>query len=157
MIPSDHRSGIELWYCISCWVLECWNMRTAQVRMHFVAVSQQLVQRFPNFCAADPFCCWIFFADPLARGVHPPQTMMHFLPVSDSPISENFRTFWKILTILPFPEKFLDFRPPKFLMTFFLVIDHKFQIPPIFVVSVHFPPVSRKLFFPPYFYKFPLF
>src|SRR6218665_2538967 len=41
-------------------------------------------------------------------------------------------------------------------MTFFLLIDHKFRIsPPIFAVSVHFPPVSRNLFFAPYFYKFP--
>jgi len=37
----------------------------------------------------------------------------------------------------------------------FLVIDQKFRIPPIFPVSVHFPPVSRKLLFPPYFDKFP--
>src|SRR6218665_4142843 len=40
-------------------------------------------------------------------------------------------------------------------MTFF---SHRPQIsnfPPIFAVSIHFPSVSRKLFFPPYFYKFP--
>src|SRR6218665_2959367 len=83
--------------------------------------------------------------------------MMHFPPVSNFPLFlKNFRTFEKIVTILPFPETFLDFHPPKFLMTFFLVIDHKFRLPPIFAVSVHFPSVSRKLFFPPYFYKFPL-
>src|SRR6218665_2900666 len=68
---------------------------------------------------------------------------------------KNVRTFWKIFTILPFPEKFLDFHPPKFLMTFFyfFLFSHRpqiFNFHPIFPVSIHFPPVSRKLFFPPY-------
>jgi len=63
--------------------------------------------------------------------------------------------------MLAFPEKISDFHPPKFLMTFFLVIDHKFWISPILPVLVHFPPVSQKLLFPlhllvyfvsPYFY-----
>src|SRR6218665_2693012 len=51
--------------------------------------------------------------------------------------------------MLPFPEKFLDFHPQKFLMTFF---SHRPQIsnfPLIFPVSVHFPPVSRKLLLSP--------
>ena len=62
----------------------------------------------------------------------PPETMMHFpSPVSDFPLfSKNVQTPRKIFTILLFPGKFLDFHPPKFLMTFFLVIDYKF--PPIF-------------------------
>src|SRR6218665_716375 len=39
-------------------------------------------------------------------------------------------------------------------MTFFpLVIDHKFRIFPLFSLF-HFPPLSRKLLFPPYFEKF---
>src|SRR6218665_2355014 len=62
--------------------------------------------------------------------------------------SKKFRILRKIFKILPFPEKFLDFHPPKF-DDFFLVIDHKFRISPFFAVSVHFPPVSRKLLFPP--------
>src|SRR6218665_874677 len=37
----------------------------------------------------------------------------------------------------------------------FLVIDHKFRISPIFPVSVHFSPVSRKLLFPPTLKNFP--
>src|SRR6218665_572084 len=86
----------------------------------------------------------------------PPETMMHFPPVSDfpPPFSKNFLTLKKIFTILPFSEKFLDFHPPKFLMTFF---SHRPQIlnSPIFPVSVHFPPISRKLLFPTYFDKFP--
>src|SRR6218665_2936683 len=80
---------------------------------------------------------------------------MHFPPVSDfPPISENFRTLRKMFTILPFPEKFLDFYPPKFLMTFFIYRPQILNFPPIFPVSVHFPPVSRKLLFPPYVDKF---
>src|SRR6218665_2535917 len=72
--------------------------------------------------------------------------MMHFpLCFRFPPIFQKFSHSFKIL---PFPEKFMDFHPPKFLMTF-LVIDHKFRIPLIFPVSVHFPHVSRKLLFPP--------
>src|SRR6218665_3495269 len=57
-----------------------------------------------------------------------------------------------MFTILPFPDKFLDFHPPTFLMTFFLVIDHKFRISPNFrCFSTFPPPVSRKSFFPSYF------
>src|SRR6218665_2023109 len=82
--------------------------------------------------------------------------MMHFTPVSDFPLfSKNFQTLRKIFTILPFPKKFLDFHPPKFLMTFF---NHRPQIsnfPPIFAVSVHFPLFRENYYFPPYFDKFP--
>ena len=62
----------------------------------------------------------------------------------------------KIFNILPFPDKFFDFHPPKFLMTFFLVIDHKFWIPllPLFSLFQSIsPPVSQKLLFPPCFRK----
>ena len=88
----------------------------------------------------------------------PPQTMMHFPPVSDFPLfSKNCKVLWKISKIVPFPpEKMSDFHPQKFLMTFFLVIDHKIlNFPPILPVLVHFPPDWRKLLFPPYFHKFP--
>ena len=51
----------------------------------------------------------------------PPETMMHFTSLFQiSPLfSKNFQTQWTIFSILPFPEKFLCFHPPKFLMTFF--------------------------------------
>jgi len=65
---------------------------------------------------------------------------------------KHFQTFWNFLTILPFPEKFLDFHPQKFLMTFFLVIDQNFQISPLFSL---FPPCFAKIFLSPYFSKFP--
>src|SRR6218665_1462793 len=73
-------------------------------------------------------------------------TMMHFPSVSDFPLfSTHFQTPWKIFPNFTFPETFFDFHPPKFLMTFFLVFAHKFQISLSFPVSVYFPPVSRKL------------
>src|SRR6218665_1898310 len=40
-------------------------------------------------------------------------------------------------------------------MTFFSHRPQILNFPHIFAVSVHFPPVSRKLLFPPYFDKFP--
>src|SRR6218665_403646 len=93
----------------------------------------------------------IFFSH---RGVHPPETMMHFLPCFRFPplFSKNCKILWKISNILPFLDKISDFHPPKFLMTFFLVIDHKFRI---FPISVHFPPDWQKFLFRPYFHKFP--
>src|SRR6218665_247603 len=82
--------------------------------------------------------------------------MMHFPPCFIFPLfPKDFLTPWKISQILPFPEKLSRFHPPKFLMTFFLVINHKFRIPPVFANSIHFPPISTKLFFPPYFCKIP--
>src|SRR6218665_3840971 len=69
--------------------------------------------------------------------------MMHFPPVSAL-----------FLQVCLFPKNFFTFIRQNFCP--FLVIDHKFRIcPPIFAVSVHFPPVSRKLFFPPTFTNFP--
>src|SRR6218665_1186771 len=92
----------------------------------------------------------------MMQGRPSPQTMMHFPLFQLSPLLGNtFRTPMKIFHIYSFPDKFLDFHPPKFLMTFF---SHRPQISnflPIFPVSVHFPPLSRKLLFPPYFDKFP--
>src|SRR6218665_2434284 len=75
-----------------------------------------------------------------SRGVHPPGSHDAFYPpVSDfPPVFEIFLTFWKISEILPFPEKISYFHPPKFLMIF-LVIDHKFRIPPCFACFTAFP------------------
>src|SRR6218665_86173 len=93
------------------------------------------------------------------RGVHPPEAMMHFPPVSDSPplFWKQFVTFWKIFKILPFPEQISHFHPPKFLTTFFLVIDHKFWISPLFCLFYKIsPPDSRKFIIsPPVFQNFP--
>ena len=61
------------------------------------------------------------FLQPSAGASIPSETMMHFPPCFRfSPLfSKNFQTLRKIFTILPSPEKFLDFHPPKFLMTFY--------------------------------------
>jgi len=71
--------------------------------------------------------------------------MMHF-PLFQIPLyfRKIFR-LWKIFKILPFPEKF----PPKFLMTIFLVIDHKFRISPFFSCFSTFPPCFAKIIISP--------
>src|SRR6218665_3454466 len=56
----------------------------------------------------------------------PSETMMHFPPCFRFPSL--------------FKKKFLDFHPPKFLMTFFLVIDHKFRITPLFSLFQYISP-----------------
>src|SRR6218665_1706097 len=85
--------------------------------------------------------------------------MMNFPPLFQiSPLFlKIFRTFWKFFTILPFPEKFLDLHPPKFLMTFFF--SHRPQIsnfPSYFRCFSTFSPLFREHFsFPPTFTNFP--
>src|SRR6218665_866857 len=75
--------------------------------------------------------------------------MMHFFLFQISPFFRKFFDIpWRIFPILAFSEIIFDFHPPKFLMTFY----YKFSIPPIFPVSLHFPPISQKLLFP-YFKK----
>ena len=68
---------------------------------------------------------------------------------------KKFQTLSKIFKILPSPKKFLDFHPPKFLMTFFLVIVPKFRISPYFPCFSTFPSCFAKIIIPPYFDKFP--
>src|SRR6218665_545464 len=86
----------------------------------------------------------------------PSETMMHFPPVSDfPPIFDKFSDFEKIFYNFTFSRKISSFSSAK-------ISDDLFYQPqisnfsPIFAVSVHFHPVFRKLFFPPYFDKFPL-
>src|SRR6218665_4194661 len=81
----------------------------------------------------------------------PPEAMVHFPSLFQIPhlFSINFHTLWKIFKILPFPEKFLDFHPPKFLMTFFSQRPQISNFPPIFPVSVHFPLFRKNYYFPP--------
>src|SRR6218665_667758 len=81
--------------------------------------------------------------------------MMHFPPCFRFPplFSKHFLALKKIFTILPFPVKFLDFHPPKFLMTFFSHLPQISNFTPIFAVSVHFPLFHENYSFPPYFDK----
>src|SRR6218665_1652623 len=80
---------------------------------------------------------------PTGASIHP-EAMMHFPPVSDFPLFlTNLLIFWKMSKILPLPEKISHFHPPKFLTTFFLVIDsQKFIISPYFS---KFPPCFPKV------------
>ena len=60
---------------------------------------------------------------PLARGVHPPEAMMHFSLVSNFPLfPKNISDFVENFQSLTFSEFFLDIHPPQFLITF-LVVD----------------------------------
>jgi len=102
---------------------------------------------------------------PLQGRPFPPETMMHFTPCFRFPplFSKNFRTLRKIFKLLPFPEKFIDFHPPKFLKTFFLVIE--FRISPLFSLFQYISPLFRKNYyspllwqlFPPVLHKFTCF
>src|SRR6218665_4169398 len=78
----------------------------------------------------------------------PSENMMHFTLFQISPIfPKNFRTPRKIVTILPFPDKFLDIHPPKFLMTFFPLFSLFHYISPRFRENYYFPPTLTN--FPP--------
>ena len=78
------------------------------------------------------------------RDVIPPEAMMHipFFQISHL-FSKNFQTV-ENFQILPFPEKFSYFHPPKFLMTFFSYQLQIWNFPPISAVSVHLPPILEK-------------
>src|SRR6218665_29830 len=88
-----------------------------------------------------------------------PEAMVHFHPFSDFPCFRKNISDWtrrKISPILPFPRKFSDFHPPKFLTTFF---SHSSQISnfPLFSLFQVISPLFREMFlFPPTFAKFPL-
>jgi|SRR6218665_3606964 len=87
----------------------------------------------------------------------PPEAMMHFPPVSDFPlISKKIVKSMETFSNFTFSQKLFDFHPPKFLMSYFFVIDYKqiLNFPPIFAVSVHFL-LFRENYYFPYFSKFP--
>src|SRR6218665_1827590 len=92
----------------------------------------------------------------MTRGVHPPEAMMHFPPCFRFPLfSKKFQTLWKIFKILPFPDKFLDFHPPKFLMTFF---SHRPKMSnfPLFSLFQYISPLFRKSYYFPLLLKISL-
>ena len=90
------------------------------------------------------------------RGIHPPEAMMHFPPVSDFPsISEKiFRFRWKFSRCYLF-KKILIFICKNFWWLFCQVITTNFELPLYFCCFSTFPPISGKLLFPPCFCKFP--
>jgi len=76
--------------------------------------------------------------------------MMHFPPCFRFP--PHFRKIFglsgKFLQFDLFPTNFLT-HPQKFLMTFFLLIDHKFRISPYFRYFRTFPPCFAKIILSP--------
>src|SRR6218665_476131 len=84
--------------------------------------------------------------------------MMHFPPVSDfPPVSEKFLDFQKNVKNVTFSRKISRLSSAE--ISDDLFFSHRPQIlnfPPIFAVSVHFPPVLQKLLFPPTLTNFPL-
>ena len=95
---------------------------------------------------------------PLDRSASiPPETMMHFSPCFRFPpyFRKIFGLWGKFQKFYLFLKNFLIFIRQNF---WWLLFSHRSQIsnfPPIFAVSVHFPPVSRKLLFPPTLTNFP--
>ena len=86
----------------------------------------------------------------MIRGVHPP-----LRPWCIYPPCFRFPPYFR--KIFGLWGKFLYFHPPKFLMTFFLVIDHKFRISPIFSLFQYIFPLFRKNFYFPLLWQiFPL-
>ena len=77
---------------------------------------------------------------------------MHFPPVSDPPILKKISDSVENFQHLTFSRTISRFSSAKL---FFSHRPHILEFSPIFPVSVHFPPVSRKLLFSPYFGKFP--
>ena len=80
----------------------------------------------------------------------PPETMMHFPPCFRfPPIFEKFSDSRKLFTILPIPEKFLDFHPPKFLITFSFYFSHRPQISnfPLFSLFQYISPLFRENYY----------
>ena len=85
------------------------------------------------------------------QGVDPPEVMMHFPPVSDSPhFWKIFRLYQKFSKFYLFPKNFSILIRQNFWWPF-LVIDHKFRISPFFFpVSIHFPLFRLNYYSPPY-------
>ena len=83
----------------------------------------------------------------------PPEAMMHFHPCFRFPplFPNKFSDSVEKFPNFTFSRFFLDFHPPKFLMTSF---SHHPQITPIFATSIHFPLNRENYSFPAYFSKF---
>src|SRR6218665_1557647 len=119
----------------------------------FIKSSHSSLSKFLFFCTRIVYAIRIRFSTScpshyrnsnMSRGVHPPEVMMHFHPVSDSP-----PIFEKISDSV---ENFQNF-------TFCRKISRfKFRIsPPLFSLFQYISLLLRKLLFHPYFFNFPPF
>ena len=70
-------------------------------------------------------------------------------------ISEKFSDFQEIFYNFTFSRKISWFSSAKISDDFFLVIDHKFPISPLFSLFRYISPCFAKIILSPYFYKFP--
>src|SRR6218665_613359 len=93
----------------------------------------------------------------LLRGVHPPEAIMLFPPLSDfPPIFEKFSDSVENLQNFTFSRKNVsNFNTPKFLMTFFYSSTTNFEFPPYIPCFSTFSPCFAKIIIFPYFLKFP--
>src|SRR6218665_3791544 len=88
----------------------------------------------------------------------PLEAMRHFPPPGSDfpPIFEKFSDSVENFKNFTFPEKFLNFHSPKFLMTFFKSSTTNFEFLPYFPCFNAFPPRFREnYYFPPTFKNFP--
>src|SRR6218665_2598560 len=115
-LNSFHLKSINQSYTHSLTHSLTQSINQSIIQHLYSALSSLQLQgpRSEALTSPDPFVCVYFesVASPFGactfRGVHPPETMMHFPPVSDfPPLSEKFSDFQNFFTILPFPEKFL--------------------------------------------------
>jgi len=88
-------------------------------------------------------------SDNKTRGVHPSEAMIYFPSVSDFPsISEIFSESVENSTNFTFSKNHFPIFIRQNFWWFFLVIDSKFWIFPLFAVSVNFPLFRENYYFP---------
>ena len=85
----------------------------------------------------------------------PPEAMMHFPPVSDSPLfSTNFQTLWKIFLNLTFSRQISRFSSAKIYDYLFFSHRPKISNFPLFSLFQYISPCFAKIIISPYFFKF---
>jgi len=117
--------------CMHVWLIVCVQVCMHVCKCGLLACVQvcKHVCMCANVHVCKSVCTYVCTGASIA-----PEAMLHFHPISDFPLFPKKISDWtprKIFPILPFPRKFSDFHPPKFLTTF-LVIHHKYPISPYF-------------------------
>jgi len=103
----------------------------------------------PTFWKRLPGILQYQLLTPQCRGIHPSEALMHYLRVSNFPLfprkfSDSVENFFNFT----FSQDIFLFSSDKISYDFFSSLTKNFEFPPIFAVSVHFPPISGKLLFP---------
>ena len=119
--PIPHKPIMQYAYCIF-----------PPISAKFINVHLFL---FFSVIWLPPIWPWCIYASCFQGHPSPLKQWCIFPPISYFPyFQRNFWTPRKISPIWPFPTKFPDFHPPKFMTTFFLVVDHRIRISPHFSV-----------------------